>query len=176
MIPLFIFPKDFSVAYNDETVFGASDTHINPFAVTDKRARICAYHRNKDDVELSTLRAVDCKHLIFNLIFSEILSDCVFLGIVRSDHVDIILGKFHFWNLSVDTVFKSLELLHTKVFELIDNFCLCLVFEGSALLVFYSVRYVDKKEGGIREHKSLIILELVATHNFSIVKESVGHI
>jgi hypothetical protein len=151
VIPFFIFLKDFSVAYNDETVLGASDTHINSFAVMDERARVCSYHRNKDDVELSALRAVDCKHLVLYLIVSEILSDCVFLGIVRSDYVDIILGEFHFWYpivLSVQTL-KLRELIQTKVFELIDNFRLDFVFKGFALPDFFSIRYVYEKEGGI---------------------------
>ena len=166
-----MFPECPGIAYNDEAVLSPCDSHINPFSIMDKGTRICAYHRDKNDIELSTLGAVDCKHLIFYLIFSEILSDCVFLGLIRRDHVDVVLCEFHLWDLSDRPI--VLELFQKEVFELVYNFCFGLVFERRTFSDFVSVRHIDEKEGGIRVHKPLLIVGLVTTFDLSFVEEGV---
>ena len=171
MPPIRILPESSGVAYDDEAVLGPCDSHINPFSFMDKGARIRAYHRDKNDVELSTLGAVYCKHLIFYLIGSEILCDCVFLGLIRRDHVDVVLCEFHLWDLSDRLI--VLELFQKEVFKLIDNFCFGLVFERRAFSVFFSIRHIYEKEGSIRVHKPLLIVGLVATSNFSVVEKGV---
>jgi len=166
-----MFLESIGVAYDNEAVLGPCDTHINPLAIVDKWAWICAYHRDKNDVELSTLGAVDCKDLIFYLIGSEILSDCVFLGLIRRDHVDVVLCEFHLWDLSNRLI--VLELFQKEVFKLVDNFCFGLIFERRAFSVFFSIRHIYEKEGSIRVHKPLLIVGLVATFNLSVIEKGV---
>ena len=115
--------------------------------------------------------AVNCKHLIFYLIFSEVLRDCVFLGLIRRDHVDVVLCEFHLWDLSDRPI--VLELFQKEVFELVYNFCFGLVFERRTFSDFVSVRHIDEKEGGIRVHKPLLIVGLVTTFDLSFVEEGV---
>ena len=173
-----MFPECPGIAYNDEAVLSPCDSHINPFSIMDKGTRICAYHRDKNDVELSTLGAVDCKHLIFYLIINEIFSDRVFLRLIRCDYVDVVFCEFHNWDLSARLVqgIKLVEFFQNEVFEQVDNFCFLLVFERSAFSFFYSFRYIDEKEGSIRVHKLFLIFGLVATYDFSVVKEGVWDI
>ena len=79
------------VAHDDETVLGASNAYVDPVLVLDEGSRTGAYHGDKNEVKFSALRAVDREHLVLDLIVREPLCDCVFLGVVRRDHIDVIL-------------------------------------------------------------------------------------
>ena len=72
---------------------GASDAHIDAVLLLYKAARSCTHHRDENQIELSTLRAVNRENLVLNAILCEVLSNSILLRVIGRNYVDRILRE-----------------------------------------------------------------------------------
>ena len=95
--PVLIEHERLSIANDDEAVLGARDADIDAILLLHEAARSCTHHRDENQVEFSTLRAVDRENLVLDTILGEVLSYGVLLRVVGRDHVDAILRELLDW-------------------------------------------------------------------------------
>ena len=101
IVPVCFALQNFCIADNDEPMLGPSDTNIDPILLLHEASGAGPHHRHENQIELSTLRAVNREHLIFNTFISEILSNRIFLRVVRCYDVDTVLCELLYHELVV---------------------------------------------------------------------------
>lgn len=67
---------------------GARDRHIDPVVLLNVDSWCSTHHGNKDDVKLTTLRAINRDDLILSISLTETVGYGAFLGVVGRDHGD----------------------------------------------------------------------------------------
>ena len=76
-------------------MLGSCNADIDAILLLDELASGSSDHRDENQVEFSSLRAIDRKNLVVDFLVGKSFSDGVLLCIVGGDHIDRVLGKFH---------------------------------------------------------------------------------
>ena len=74
-------------------MLGSSDADIDAVLLLNEATRAGPYHGYEHQVKLSTLRAINRKHLIFYAVIGKAFSDSILLSIVWGNHVYAILRE-----------------------------------------------------------------------------------
>ena len=154
-------------------MLGASDANINAVLFGNEIAGLGSNHGNEDKVKFTALRTVNREDLVFDLGLCEVLSNSVFLSIVRSDNVDGILVELHQAVFSIVIVlglafFKNFQAI---VFKADDDIHFLKVVIRSTLQSLMAMRYIYKKEGAVREHELLLWIWFIPTPDSVFVEE-----
>ena len=72
-----------------------SDANIDAVLFFDELTGFGPDHRNKDEVEFASLRAVDRQDLVIDLLVCEVLGNRILLSVVWSDHIHGVLCELH---------------------------------------------------------------------------------
>ena len=143
-----------------------SNANVDTILVLNKITRSCPYHWDKNEVKLTSLRAINWQDLVINFIINESLWDSILLGVVRGYHVDRVLGKLLDRDtiilvMSLETLGEFLETELLKLFYYLD-FCQIVVRSSLFDFQFLTIRYINKQKWRLRIHKMLLRVAHVA--------------
>ena len=149
LLPVALLLESPGAAYDDEAMLGTRDSHVNPVLFLDKGTVARANHRDEDEIELTSLGAIDGQDLVVDICLRKSLSDLVLLSVVRSDHVHAILGKLLDRDPRVSLV--SLEAFPEHVETVLGqqgyDLCFFFVVVGGTLPLLDTVRNINEEEG-----------------------------
>ena len=91
--PLLVSRQIGCIADDDQAVLGSCNRHVDAVVFFDEVAWLGPHHWYKDDVELTTLGAVNWNDLFLHIFICKDLHYLILLCIVRSDHKDVSFCK-----------------------------------------------------------------------------------
>ena len=153
-------------------------TDIDAAVVLNETSNVCTNHRYKDQIEFSPLWAVDWKHLIMRLSVQESLCDRILLGVVRSDHINGVLGELLDWNFRVSLVQtkRLLEQLQAMSDQILRGIDLCLVPVWGLFAMLAPLLHINKQEGRLWVHELLFKVGLIAALDAILVEKHVRYL
>ena len=127
-------------------MLGSSDSDIDAILILYKLASIRANHRNEYKIELTALRRVDGEDLVIRIILWKVLSDRIFLCIIRGDNVDRVLVELHNGYLRILFLpsLRFREAFETKVPQLNNYIDFLQIVVGSAFAPLDTIRNVNE--------------------------------
>ena len=176
--PLLVSRQIGCIPDNDQAVLGSCYCHINTVVLLNKVAWLRPDHSDKDNVKLSTLWAVDRDDLLIHTLFDEFVHNGILLRIVRCDHENVALRKFDFW-YTVDFLVYLLhfiKLVDAQIGHVINGLNFLEVNKWGTFELFHAVSDIHEKEGTpwVKEH--FLNVAFIATLDFVIVEEHIGHL
>ena len=176
--PLLVSRQVGCIPDNDQAVLGSCYCHVDAVVLLNKVAWLRPDHSDKYNVKLTTLWAVDRDDLLFHTLFDEFVHNSIFLRIVRCNNENVALREFDFWH-TVDFLVYLLhfiKLADAQVGHVIDSLNFLEVYKWGTFELFHAVSDIHEKEWTLWVEEHFLDVADVATLDFVIVEEHIGHL